>query len=293
MATVIHTENLAVSFDGVTPVFEGLNLAIEKGEFVTLVGVSGAGKSTLLRVIADLIPAFRGSVRASRTKASSPESGARLARCLPSMPLPKIPAFRGSVRVDTPEDPARRPIAMVFQAANLMPWRRVRDNITLGLEGIEVSDEIKQQRVKSTLDLIGLSAYADRWPYQLSGGQRQRIGIARGLAVDPDILLMDEPFGALDAITRTALQDELLRIWRETGKSILFVTHDIEEAVYLGDRVLLLGDVPAHIVNEYRIDIDRAERRESEAFLREVEKVRGGLEDAIGRAGLTDTEEAH
>ena len=246
MATVIHTEDLAVSFDGVTPVFEGLNLAIEKGEFVTLVGVSGAGKSTLLRVIADLIA-----------------------------------PFRGTVRIDTPDDPLRRAIAMVFQAANLMPWRRVRENITLGLEGIDVSDELKAERVRWTLELVGLTDYADRWPYQLSGGQRQRIGIARGLAVDPDILLMDEPFGALDAITRNALQDELLRIWKETGKSILFVTHDIEEAVYLGDRVLLLGDEPAHIINEYHIDIDRAERRESEAFLREVEKVRAGLKHAI------------
>jgi len=251
VATVIHTENLAVSFDSVTPVFEGLNLAIERGEFVTLVGVSGAGKSTLLRVIADLIP-----------------------------------AFRGSVRVDTPDDPARRAIAMVFQAANLMPWRRVRDNITLGLEGLDVTEQLKQERVRWTLDLVGLGAYAERWPYQLSGGQRQRIGIARGLAVDPDILLMDEPFGALDAITRNALQDELLRIWKETGKSILFVTHDIEEAVYLGDRVLLLGGEPAHIINEYRVDIDRAERRESEAFLREVEKVRAGLQAAIDTAAV-------
>jgi len=249
MATVIHTEELAVSFDGVTPIFENLNLAIEKGEFVTLVGVSGAGKSTLLRVIADLIP-----------------------------------AFRGSVRVDTPDDPARRAIAMVFQAANLMPWRRVRDNITLGLEGLEVSEELKRERVRWTLDLVGLGSYADRWPYQLSGGQRQRIGIARALAVDPDILLMDEPFGALDAITRNALQDELLRIWKETGKSILFVTHDIEEAVYLGDRVLLLGDEPAHIINEFSIDIERAERRESSAFLTEVEKVRAGLQAAIDTA---------
>jgi NitT/TauT family transport system ATP-binding protein len=253
MATVIHTEDLAVSFDGVTAVFEKLNLAIEKGEFVTLVGVSGAGKSTLLRVIADLIP-----------------------------------AFRGTVRVDTPIDPARRAIAMVFQAANLMPWRRVADNITLGLEGLEVSAELKQERVRWTLDLVGLSDYAERWPYQLSGGQRQRIGIARGLAVDPDILLMDEPFGALDAITRNALQDELLRIWKETGKSILFVTHDIEEAVYLGDRVLLLGDTPAHIINEYSVDIDRAERRESAAFLREVEKVRAGLQAAIDGAKNND-----
>jgi NitT/TauT family transport system ATP-binding protein len=246
MATVIHTVDLAVSFDGETPVFAELNLAIEKGEFVTLVGVSGAGKSTLLRVIADLIP-----------------------------------AFKGSVTVDTPEDPARRAIAMIFQAANLMPWRRVKDNITLGLEGLAVSEDIKQERVRWTLDLVGLSEFADRWPYQLSGGQRQRIGIARGLAVDPDILLMDEPFGALDAITRAALQDEFLRIWQETGKSILFVTHDIEEAVLLGDRVLLLGGKPAHIINEYHITIDRTERRESDAFLREVARVRSGLENAI------------
>jgi len=246
MATVIHTENLAVSFDHVTPVFEGVNVAVEKGEFVTLVGVSGAGKSTFLRVVADLVP-----------------------------------AFRGSVTVDTPEDPTRRAIAMVFQAANLMPWRRVKDNITLGLEGLEVSEEVKKERVRWTLDLVGLGDYEDRWPYQLSGGQRQRIGIARGLAVDPDILLMDEPFGALDAITRTALQNELLRIWQETGKSILFVTHDIEEAVFLGDRVLLLGGKPAHIVNEYRITIDRAERRESDAFLQDVARVRKGLENAI------------
>ena len=246
---MIHTEDLAVSFDGIVPVFEGLNIAIEKGGFVTLVGVSGAGKSTLLRVIGDLIP-----------------------------------AFKGSVKVDVPHDPTRRPIAMVFQAANLMPWRRVRDNVTLGLEGIEVSDAVKNERVRWTLDLVGLSEYADRWPYQLSGGQRQRIGIARALAVDPDILLMDEPFGALDAITRTALQDELLRIWKETGKSILFVTHDIEEAVFLGERVLLLGDKPAHIVSEYHITIDRTNRRNGAAFQREVGRVRSGLEDSIKTA---------
>jgi sulfonate transport system ATP-binding protein len=253
MATVIHTEDLAVSFDGETPIFEGLNVAVEKGEFVTLVGVSGAGKSSFLRVVADLIP-----------------------------------PFKGSVKVDTADDPARRPIAMVFQAANLMPWRRVKDNVTLGLEGIDVSDAIKQERIEWTLDLVGLKEYGDRWPYQLSGGQRQRIGIARALAVDPDILLMDEPFGALDAITRTALQDELLRIWRETGKSVLFVTHDIEEAVYLGDRVLLLGDKPARIVAEYPVDVAREGRRESDAFVRRCEDVRSGLHAAIRAAAGKD-----
>ncbi len=249
MATVIRTNNLAVCFDSNVPIFEGLDVAVESGEFVTLVGVSGAGKSTLLRVIADLIP-----------------------------------ASAGSVEIDVPSDPARRPISMVFQAANLMPWRRVGDNITLGLEGLEVSDQVYRERVDWTLKLVGLDGYAERWPYQLSGGQRQRIGIARALATDPDILLMDEPFGALDAITRTGLQDELLRIWRETGKSILFVTHDIEEAVYLGDRVLLLGDKPARVVEEFEIEIARDSRRESEAFQQHVEKVRTGLQGAIDAA---------
>ena len=249
MATVIETRDLAVAFgkgDERSIVFRHLDIAVEEGEFVTLVGVSGAGKSTLLRVIADLIP-----------------------------------AFEGDVEIETAPDPARRPIAMVFQAALLMPWRTIADNIALGLEGIDVSESLRRERVEHTLALVGLSGYGDRWPYQLSGGQRQRIGIARALAVEPDILLMDEPFGALDAITRTTLQDELLRIWRETRKSILFVTHDIEEAVYLGDRVLLLGDHPAHIVAEYPISIERSERRESEAFLRKVEEVKTGLMRAI------------
>jgi len=249
MAKVIETRDLAVAFgkgEDLDIIFRHLDISIEEGEFVTLVGVSGAGKSTLLRVIADLIP-----------------------------------AYEGSVKVETAPDPTRRQIAMVFQAALLMPWRRISDNIALGLEGIDVSEQLRRERVESTLALVGLPDYGDRWPYQLSGGQRQRVGIARALAVEPDILLMDEPFGALDAITRTALQDELLRIWRETRKSVLFVTHDIEEAVYLGDRVLLLGDQPAHIVNEYTITIDRAERRESEAFLRQVEEVKSGLLEAI------------
>lgn len=249
MAAVIRVENLAVSFDNVTAVFEGLNFKIEKGELVALVGVSGSGKSTLLRVIADLIP-----------------------------------ASRGTVAIEVPDDPTRRTIAMVFQSANLMPWRRVRENITLGLEGLNVGDTVKQKRIQTTLNLVGLNDMAERWPYQLSGGQRQRIGIARALAVDPDILLMDEPFGALDAITRTSLQDELLRIWAETGKSILFVTHDIEEAVYLGGRVLLLGDKPARIVDQFEITIDRAQRRESEAFIKKVEDVRRGLQSAINMA---------
>ena len=252
MAAVIETKNLAVAFgegDSREIIFQNVNISIEEGEFVTLVGVSGAGKSTMLRVISDLIH-----------------------------PL------EGSIEVNTVHMPDRRPIAMVFQAANLMPWRTIAENICLGLEGIEIGEEEKQKRIDSTLDLIGLPDIADRWPYQLSGGQRQRIGIARALAVDPDVLLMDEPFGSLDAITRTGLQDELLRIWKETKKSILFVTHDIEEAVYLGDRVLLLGGKPAEIIKEYPITLDRGERREGQAFLKQVEKIKAGLHEAIAQA---------
>ena len=249
MAKVIETHDLAVAFDKgdeLNIIFRHLDIGVEEGECVTLVGVSGAGKSTLLRVIANLIP-----------------------------------AYEGSVTLETEPDPARRPIAMVFQAALLMPWRKISGNVALGLEGIEISEQLRRERVERTLELVGLSDYGDRWPYQLSGGQRQRIGIARALAVEPDILLMDEPFGALDAITRAVLQDELLRIWKETRKSILFVTHDIEEAVYLGDRVLLLGDHPARIVNEFPIAIARKERRGSEAFLRKVEEVKVGLVEAM------------
>ncbi|MEE8350938.1 MAG: ABC transporter ATP-binding protein [Rhodospirillales bacterium] len=249
MAAVIETKNLAVAFGeegSQETIFHNVNISIEEGEFVTLVGVSGAGKSTMLRVISDLIH-------------------------------PK----EGSIQVNTVQVADRRPISMVFQAANLMPWRTIAQNIQLGLEGIEISNEEKQKRTDSTLSLVGLPDVGDRWPYQLSGGQRQRIGIARALAVEPAILLMDEPFGALDAITRTSLQDELLRIWSETKKSILFVTHDIEEAVYLGDRVLLLGDKPAHIVQDFKIDIDRDKRRDSEAFLKKVEEVKAGLHGAI------------
>lgn len=249
MAAVIETKDLAVAFgegDSRETIFHHLNVSVEEGEFVTLVGVSGAGKSTLLRVIADLIP-----------------------------------SLDGSIQINTVQVPSRRPIAMVFQAANLMPWRKIGENISLGLEGIEIDEEEKRKRVGSTLDLIGLPEVRDRWPYQLSGGQRQRIGIARALAVDPTVLLMDEPFGSLDAITRTGLQDELLRIWKETKKSILFVTHDIEEAVYLGDRVLLLGGKPAQIVKEYPITLDRTKRREGEEFLRKVEEIKAGLHEAI------------
>lgn len=257
MAAIVEIDNLAVAFDtdgepAARPIFAHLNLTIERGEFVTLVGASGAGKSTLLRIVADLMPAQEGEVRKSMRESAE-----------------------------------RRPIAMVFQEARLMPWRRVRDNVALGLEGLKVDAAERNRRIDEVLKLVGLADFGNRWPHELSGGQRQRVGIARALAVDPDLLLMDEPFGALDAITRQTLQDELLRIWHETGKSVLFVTHDIDEAVYLGDRVLLLGGTPATITQSYEIAATRPRRRDHAQVTEAVSQVKRGLSQTFeGGAGI-------
>jgi NitT/TauT family transport system ATP-binding protein len=195
-----------------TQILEQLDLRIEGGEFVAIVGPSGAGKSTLLRVLMGLVA--------------------------PS---------EGEVRVDIPRQRGRRRMALVFQDAKLLPWRRIAANVAFGLEGLGLSGAEIAKRADAALDLVNLAAQSARWPHQLSGGQRQRVGLARALAVEPALLLMDEPFGALDAITRASLQDELLTLWRRTGKTILFVTHDIDEAIYLADRIIVLAGSPARV----------------------------------------------
>ena len=251
MAAIVKLENIAATFpcaDG--PVFSNIDLSVGRGEFVIVVGASGAGKSTLLRVLGGLLP--------------------------PSA---------GTIKHDIEPRPDRREIAMVFQEARLMPWRSVSDNVALGLEGLTVSGTERDRRIADALQLVGLADYGTRWAHELSGGQRQRVGIARGLAVDPDLLLMDEPFGALDAITRQTLQDELLRIWGETGKSILFVTHDIDEAVYLGDRVLLLGGTPARVVRTYDVEAARPRSRDGEEVGRIGTQVKADLSSLFDEGG--------
>ncbi|MBT5572290.1 MAG: ABC transporter ATP-binding protein [Alphaproteobacteria bacterium] len=251
MAAIVELQGIAATFPGADkPVFSDIDLTIERGEFVIVVGASGAGKSTLLRVMAGLLAPSAGAI---------------------------------THRIETRPD--RREISMVFQEARLMPWRKVADNVALGLEGLTVSGTERDQRIADALKLVGLADYGDRWAHELSGGQRQRVGIARGLAVDPDLLLMDEPFGALDAITRQSLQDELLRIWKETGKSILFVTHDIDEAVYLGDRVLLLGGAPARVVRTYNVDAARPRSREGEEVGRVGAQVKADLSTLFDEGG--------
>lgn len=251
MAAIVDLQDIAATFPGADqPVFADIDLAVERGEFVIVVGASGAGKSTLLRVLAGLLEPSAGTI---------------------------------THEIETRSD--RREIAMVFQEARLLPWRTVSDNVALGLEGLEVTTEDRTRRISDALKLVGLADYGGRWAHELSGGQRQRVGIARGLAVDPDLLLMDEPFGALDAITRQTLQDELLRIWGETGKSILFVTHDIDEAVYLGDRVLLLGGAPARVVRSYEVDARRPRSREGEEVGRVGAQVKADLSTLFDEGG--------
>ena len=227
----ISIKGLGLSFtqDGRrTDVLRALDLDIARGEFVALVGSSGVGKSTLLRVLMTLAQPTAGDVTIK------------------------------------PDPAAHTALALVFQDARLLPWRRVLANVAFGLEKTSATRPERRVRALAALKLVGLEDLADRWPYQLSGGQRQRVSLARALAVDPSILLMDEPFSALDVATRENLQDELVRIRRETGKTILFVTHDIDEAVYLADRVVALGGKPGE-VRAVRV-IDAAHPRKRGAF---------------------------
>jgi len=247
MAAVIETDGLALAFRRgaeSVPVLVDLSLSIDKGQFVVVVGPSGVGKSTLLRVVAGLLP-----------------------------------ASAGTVKVVADPDPGRRALALVFQEARLLPWRRVLANVELGVEGLALSKAERRRRAEEALALVGLAGYGDRWPYELSGGQRQRVGIARALAVEPEVLLMDEPFGALDAITRKGLQDELVRIHATTGKTILFVTHDLDEAAYLADRVILLGGSPARVVQDHRDDTPRSVRRDGGHDRAHIDKIAAGLAD--------------
>lgn len=232
MASILKIDNLSYHYgNSVQPVFEKLTLDVAPGEFIAVVGGSGVGKSTLLRCVAGLAQA----------------SG-------------------GRIQLNVPHRPSSRRRGIVFQDGRLMPWRRLRANVAYGLKGLALSSSEKRERVDAVLELTRLTALADRWPHQLSGGQVQRAGIARALAVDPDLLLMDEPFSAVDAITRQHLQDQLLGIWQKTHKAVLFITHDIEEAVYLADRVVVLSGAPAHVSLDLHIDLPRPRQRNVEAL---------------------------
>jgi NitT/TauT family transport system ATP-binding protein len=228
ISSEIGTGGLAVSLRGVTKVYDSgvaalgpLDLDVRKGEFVSLLGPSGCGKSTALRLIAGLNAPTSGTVGVSRSSAQA----------------------RG-----------RHSIGFVFQEPTLMPWTSVRENVRLPLKLAQVPAAEANARVGDALTQVGLAEFADAFPRELSGGMKMRVSLARALVTDPDILLMDEPFAALDEITRFRLNNDLLSLWRNLRKTIIFVTHSVFESVYLSQRVIVMTSRPGRIVAEARID---------------------------------------
>ena len=220
----------------------GIDLKVMDGEFVSIVGPSGCGKTTFLSVVDGLIPASAGRILVDG-------------------------------RVVTKPGPDR---AVVFQDASLLPWRTVLGNIRYGLECLKVGAREARERATHFINLVGLSGFEDHYPYELSGGMQQRVNLARALVVDPKILLMDEPFASLDAQTREVMQEELLQIWLKAKKTVLFVTHQIDEAIYLSDRVIVFSGRPGRVKQSIPVTIERPRRL---AVKREAHF--HGIEDAI------------
>ena len=200
-----------------------VTLDVADGEFVTIVGPSGCGKTTLLRILGGLLSASSGTVELLGRRVAGPS----------------------------------RNVGMVFQDPVLLPWRTVLENVMLPVAVLRLDRQTYRQRALELLGLVGLAGFEDKYPHELSGGMRQRVSLARALVHDPALLLMDEPFGALDAMTREAMNLELQRIWRESGKTVAFITHSIPEAVFLGDRVVVMSPRPGRIVDVVTVDLER------------------------------------
>ena len=230
---------------------QDINLEIATGEFVSLIGPSGCGKSTLLRLIADLLQPSGGALRINGKE-----------------------PFQARVDQD---------YGMVFQAATLLDWRTVQKNIELPLEIMKFPANERRSRAQAVLEMVELGKFGNHYPWQLSGGMQQRVSIARALAFQPSLLLMDEPFGALDEFTRERMNMELLRIWRETQTTIIFVTHSIPEAVFLSNRVVVMSPRPGRITSVIDVDLPYPrvfETREEPRYFQLVTQVRELLRDA-------------
>ncbi len=248
---VVEARQLGLTFvtrDGPVQALADVDIAIHPGEFVSLIGPSGCGKTTLLRVIADLERPSSGELRVNGV---APERA----------------------RLD-------RAYGYVFQAPALYPWRTVERNVMLPLEIMGLARAERRERARRWLEVVGLTGFERKYPWQLSGGMQQRVSIARALSFDPALLLMDEPFGALDEITRDHLNDQLHRLWRRTGKTVVFVTHSIAEAVYLSTRIVVMSPRPGRILEviESTLPAERElDLRESAEFARIAHRVRTGL----------------
>jgi NitT/TauT family transport system ATP-binding protein len=252
-AAAIEISGLSLSFDtadGPVQALSDVDLRIARGDFVAFIGPSGCGKTTLLRAVADLESPTSGSIRVNGMSPREARAG--------------------------------RAYGYVFQAPALYPWRTVARNIALPLEIMGFSRADREARVAKGLELVNLSGFGAKYPWQLSGGMQQRASIARALSFDPDLLLMDEPFGALDEIVRDMLNQQLLRLWEVTGKTVLFVTHSIPEAVFLSTHIVVMSPRPGRIcdVIECNFPRDRAlEIRETPEFVAVANRVRRGLRE--------------
>jgi NitT/TauT family transport system ATP-binding protein len=234
VAPIIRFSEVALSMGGVR-ICDRLDLDVRPGEFLCILGPSGCGKSTALRVMSGLLPFESGTV---------------------------------AIDGESPEQ-RWRDVAFVFQSPRLLPWRSARDNVMLGMQlrFPERSREEIARRAEELLGMVGLADDGDKFPRMLSGGERQRVALARALAVDPRIILMDEPFSALDPNTRRRMRDELVALWQQTRKTVVFVTHDVEEALVLADRIVLLSPKPTHVVETIELSRPRPRRIEADPQL--------------------------
>jgi len=249
VTTVVSAKGLGLTYhtrDGDVVALSDVNLEIARGEFVSFIGPSGCGKTTFLRVIADLEQPTSGSINVNGQSAS--------------------------------EARVNRAYGYVFQAPALYPWRTIEKNVALPLEIMGLAD--REARIKRSIDLVNLAGFEKKYPWQLSGGMQQRASIARALAFDADLLLMDEPFGALDEIVRDHLNSELLKLWARTNKTIAFVTHSIPEAVYLSTKIVVMSPRPGRVTDIIESDLPRErplDIRETPEFLKLAARVREGL----------------
>lgn len=252
---MIEVQNLNKVFShasGEVPVLENINFAVQQGEFVSIVGSSGCGKTTLLNIIAGIIP---------------PNSGDVLVR---------------GERVQK----VRRSVGYAFQQATLLPWRTIQSNIELGLELRGVKKNERRDRARNLLSQVGLGQFGESYPHQVSGGMAKRAEIARVLAIDPEVLLMDEPFGALDAQTKLHMHDSLLKLLQDFRKTVIFITHDLDEAVVLSDTVITMSARPGRIKNMHKINLGRPRDSRSARLDQKFQEILGPIwEDIESAAG--------
>lgn len=237
----IEIKDLTMVYQGTetTAALEAINLTIEEGEFVTILGPSGCGKSTLLEIVAGLLPQTSGTISLNGKLLSGPSND----------------------------------IGVVFQDSSLMPWRTIRKNIEFGLEIKKLPKQDIRKVVDRYIKLVGLNGFENKYPHQLSGGMRQRAGLARTLVNNPAVLLMDEPLGAIDHLTRLAIQDEIVDLWKREKKTIIFITHDVSEAVYLGTRVVLLSPRPGRIKQIYETPYYGSRSRKDREVIETIDKI--------------------